>query len=55
VDIMVKKALPLLIVAFAIFYVLAQPKGAGDAVQSASGVAAEGFRQLARFVTALFT
>jgi hypothetical protein len=55
VDIMAKKALPLLIVAFAIFYVLAQPKGAGDAVQSASGVAAEGFRQLARFVTALFT
>jgi hypothetical protein len=52
---MAKKALPLLIVAFAIFYVLAQPKGAGDAVQSASGVAAEGFRQLARFVTALFT
>jgi hypothetical protein len=55
VDIVAKKALPILLVAFAIFYVLAQPKGAGEAVQSASGVAAEGFRQIARFLTALFS
>jgi hypothetical protein len=55
VDTVAKKALLLLVVAFAIFYVLARPAGAGDSVQGAAEALGEGFRQVIRFFTALFT
>lgn len=50
---MAKKALMLLVVAFAIFFLLARPEGAADAVQSAGDMLAEVFDQVARFFTAL--
>jgi hypothetical protein len=54
VGIVAKKALLLLVLAFVVFYVLARPEGAGDSAQSAAGAVGEGFRQVMRFLTALF-
>jgi hypothetical protein len=50
---MAKKALMLSVVAFAIFFLLARPAGAADAVEGLADVAGEAFRQVARFFTAL--
>ncbi len=52
---MAKKALLLLVVAFAVFYVLARPEGAGDSVQGAGMALAEGFRKVIRFFSALLS
>jgi len=50
---MAKKALMLGVVAFAIFFLLARPAGAADAVQTLGNVVGEAFHQVARFFTAL--
>ncbi len=50
---MAKKALMLLVVAFAIFFLLARPAGAADAVQTLGGMAGEAFHAVARFFTSL--
>jgi hypothetical protein len=50
---MAKKALMLLVVAFAIFFLLARPSSAADAVETLGGMAGEAFHQVARFFTAL--
>ena len=55
VGIVAKKALLLLVLAFVVFYILAQPEGAGDSAQSAAGAVGEGFQKMIRFFTALFS
>lgn len=50
---MAKKALMLLVVAFAIFFLLSRPESAAESVQGAGGALGEGFDRVARFFTEL--
>ena len=50
---MVKKLLMLLVVAFAIFFLLVRPEGAADAVEFLADACGQMFRQVARFFGAL--
>jgi hypothetical protein len=49
-----KKGLTLLVVAFAVFYLLTQPEAAADALQGAADGVLRAFDQVVRFITALF-
>lgn len=51
---MVKKAMSILVVAFAAFYLFTQPEGAAGAIRGAVAAVGDGFEQLVRFITALF-
>jgi len=50
-----KKVVVLIVIAFAAFYMLTQPEAAADAVRGAVDSLFEGFEQLIRFVTRLFS
>ena len=50
---MAKKALMLLVVAFAVFFLLSRPESAADSVQGAGGAVMDGFDRVARFFTEL--
>ncbi|MGA8987943.1 hypothetical protein [Aeromicrobium sp.] len=50
---MLKKVLTLLVVGFAIYYLLTAPAGAADAVSNAFGAVLDGFQQLGVFVNEL--
>lgn len=50
---MLKKALVLLVIGFAVFYLLSTPEGAADAVRNAFSAVLEGFGQLMRFFSSL--
>jgi hypothetical protein len=48
-----KKVITLLVVGFAIYYLLTAPAGAADAVSDASGAVMDAFEQVGVFVNAL--
>ena len=50
-----KKVLLLVVVAFAVFYLLTQPEAAADAVRGAVDAVVDGLEQLVRFATRLFS
>ena len=50
---MLKKALLLLVVLFAVFYLLTRPEGAASAVEGAAAAIIEAFESMARFFTSL--
>lgn len=52
---MVKKLLVGLVVAFALFYLLTQPRHAANAVQGAASAVGVAFTNITEFVTALFS
>jgi hypothetical protein len=49
-----KKGLTLLVVAFAVYYLLSQPEDAADAIQVAGEALRTAFEQVMRFFSALF-
>jgi hypothetical protein len=49
-----KKGLTLLVVAFAVFYLLTRPEEAADALQVAGDGLETAFRRIGRFFSALF-
>ncbi|NUR08937.1 MAG: hypothetical protein HOQ45_18270 [Nocardioidaceae bacterium] len=49
-----KKVLGILVIAFAIFFVLTQPAVAADVVKGAGGVIQDVFNSFIDFITALF-
>ena len=49
-----KKLVGVVVVAFALFYLLTQPTAAADAVRGAVGVVGNVFEALISFITALF-
>ena len=51
----IKKVVLLLAVAFAIFYVITKPAQAADLVQSTAALIADGFTNVIRFFSALFS
>ena len=50
---MLKKALLLLVVLFAVFYLLTRPEGAASAVEGAAAAIIGAFESMARFFTSL--
>ena len=52
---MAKKVLMLFVVVFAIFFLLARPTGAADAVEVVADAAGAALHQVARFFTALIS
>lgn len=50
-----KKGLVLVVVAFAVFYLLTQPEGAAQAIRGAAGAVIGAFEQVVRFISALFS
>lgn len=50
-----KKVITILVVAFSAFYIFTQPEAAADAVRGAVEAVFDGFEQLIRFVTQLFS
>ncbi len=48
-----KKLLGVVVIAFAVFYLLTQPQAAADAVRGAMGVIGDAFDALVTFFTAL--
>ncbi|WP_162891257.1 hypothetical protein [Aeromicrobium sp. A1-2] len=50
---MLKKIITLLVVGFAIYYLLTAPAGAADAVSNAFGAVMDGFQQVGVFVNEL--
>lgn len=50
-----KRVLILVVIAFAVFYLLTQPEAAADAVRGAAQAVFDGFEQLIRFVSRLFS
>lgn len=51
----IKRTLALLVVAFAVFYLLTQPEAAADAIRGAASAIGTGFDAVIRFFGALFT
>ena len=51
----VKRTVGLLVLAFAVFYLLTQPQAAADAVRGAASAVASAFDAIIRFVGALFS
>lgn len=51
---MAKKAIVLLIAAFAVFYLLSAPQGAADALKGAASAVQDAFGQLITFFNRLF-
>ncbi|MBA3310622.1 MAG: hypothetical protein H0U28_11320 [Nocardioidaceae bacterium] len=50
-----RKGLALLVLAFAAFYLLTQPENAADAIKGAVGAVGDGFEQVVRFLSELFS
>lgn len=51
---MAKKAIVLLVIGFAVYYLLTAPQGAADSVRGAFGAIIGGFGQVMTFVNRLF-
>jgi len=51
----IKKIVVLLVVAFAIFYVITKPAAAADLVQNTASLIADGFTNVIRFLSALLS
>lgn len=49
-----KKLLGVVVIAFAVFYLLTQPAAAADAVRGAGGVLQDAFHAVVTFLNALF-
>lgn len=49
-----KRLLSVVVLAFAVFYLLSQPQHAADAVRGAGGVLNDAFDSVTTFLTALF-
>lgn len=52
---MLKKVVALLVIAFAVYYLLTAPEGAAEAVRNAFDAVIEAFGQVGRFVDELFS
>jgi hypothetical protein len=49
-----KKVLGIVVIAFAVFFVLTQPQAAADVVKGAGAVVGDAFNSFISFITALF-
>ena len=50
-----KKLLGIVVIAFALFFLLTQPQNAADAVKGAGGVVEDAFNAVISFISALFS
>ncbi len=50
-----KKLLGIVVIAFALFFLLTQPQNAADAVKGAGGVVEDAFNAAISFISALFS
>lgn len=52
-EVVLKKVVAVLVLGFAVFYLLTAPAGAADAVSNAAGAVMDGFEQVGVFVNEL--